>query len=119
MPSELSGGMTKRVALARALALDPELVFLDEPTSGLDPISAGEFDDLILTLQRTLGLTVFMVTHDLSSLTAVCDRIAVLAEGKIVALGTLDDMLQNEHPWVKAYFRGERARALSLGRDNS
>src|ERR1700687_4702349 len=86
-PSELSGGMTKRVALARALALDPEIVFLDEPTSGLDPISAGEFDHLIQTLQRTLGLTVFMVTHDLDSLHDVCDRIAVLAEGRVITAG--------------------------------
>jgi phospholipid/cholesterol/gamma-HCH transport system ATP-binding protein len=109
-PSELSGGMTKRVALARALALDPEIVFLDEPTSGLDPISAGEFDHLIKTLQRTLGLTVFMVTHDLDSLHTVCDRIAVLAEGKIIAAGPMSAMLASEHPWLKAYFRGERAR---------
>lgn len=109
-PSELSGGMTKRVALARALALDPEIVFLDEPTSGLDPISAGEFDHLIKTLQRTLGLTVFMVTHDLDSLHTVCDRIAVLAEGKIIAAGPMSVMLASEHPWLKAYFRGEIAR---------
>ncbi len=108
-PSELSGGMTKRVALARALALDPEIVFLDEPTSGLDPISAGEFDHLIQTLQRTLGLTVFMVTHDLDSLHSVCDRIAVLADGKIIAAGPMATMLASEHPWLKAYFRGERA----------
>ncbi len=111
-PSELSGGMTKRVALARALALDPEILFLDEPTSGLDPISAGDFDALIRTLQRTLGLTVFMVTHDLESLYTVCDRIAVLSEGKVVALGTISDMLQSAHPWVEAYFRGHRAEAL-------
>ncbi len=109
-PSELSGGMTKRVALARALALDPEIVFLDEPTSGLDPISAGESDHLIKTLQRTLGLTVFMVTHDLDSLHTVCDRIAVLAEGKIIAAGPMSVMLASEHPWLKAYFRGEIAR---------
>jgi phospholipid/cholesterol/gamma-HCH transport system ATP-binding protein len=108
-PSELSGGMTKRVALARALALDPEIVFLDEPTSGLDPISAGEFDHLIRTLQRTLGLTVFMVTHDLDSLHDVCDRIAVLADGKIIAAGPMTTMLASDHPWLKAYFRGERA----------
>ena len=108
-PSELSGGMTKRVALARALALDPEIVFLDEPTSGLDPISAGEFDHLIRTLQRTLGLTVFMVTHDLDSLHSVCDRIAVLGDKKIIAAGTMATMLASEHPWLKAYFRGERA----------
>jgi len=112
-PAELSGGMTKRVALARALALDPEIVFLDEPTSGLDPIAAGDFDLLIKTLQRTLGLTVFMVTHDLHSLNAVCDRIAALADGKIVAVGPLATLLVSEHPWVKSYFRGARARALT------
>jgi phospholipid/cholesterol/gamma-HCH transport system ATP-binding protein len=110
-PSELSGGMTKRVALARALALDPEIVFLDEPTSGLDPIGAGDFDALIATLQRTLGLTVFMVTHDLDSLHTVCDRIAVLAEGKVIAAGTMETMLASEHPWLKAYFHGKRSRA--------
>ena len=110
-PSELSGGMTKRVALARALALDPEIVFLDEPTSGLDPIGAGEFDELIATLQRTLGLTVFMVTHDLDSLHTVCDRIAVLADHKVIAAGTMETMLASEHPWLKAYFRGKRSRA--------
>jgi phospholipid/cholesterol/gamma-HCH transport system ATP-binding protein len=110
MPSELSGGMIKRVALARALALDPQIVFLDEPTSGLDPISAGEFDNLIRTLQRTLGLTVFMVTHDLDSLHSVCDRIAVLADGKVIAAGPMSTMLASEHPWLKAYFRGKRGR---------
>ena len=108
-PSELSGGMTKRVALARALSLDPEIVFLDEPTSGLDPIGAGEFDILIATLQRTLGLTVFMVTHDLDSLNTVCDRIAVLADGKVIAAGTMETMLASNHPWLKAYFHGKRA----------
>jgi phospholipid/cholesterol/gamma-HCH transport system ATP-binding protein len=113
-PSELSGGMIKRVALARALALDPELVFLDEPTSGLDPIGAGEFDELIRTLQRTLGLTVYMVTHDLDSLHAICDRIAVLAGGKVILTGTMQDMLVSEHPWLKAYFRGKRARMAHL-----
>jgi phospholipid/cholesterol/gamma-HCH transport system ATP-binding protein len=112
-PSEISGGMTKRAALARALALDPELVFLDEPTSGLDPISAQEFDSLIRTLQKTLGLTVFMVTHDLNSLHAVCDRIAVLADGKVVAAGPMSVMLASEHPWVKDYFRGKRGRVLA------
>jgi phospholipid/cholesterol/gamma-HCH transport system ATP-binding protein len=111
-PSELSGGMIKRVALARALALDPELVFLDEPTSGLDPIGAGEFDDLVRTLQRTLGLTVFMVTHDLDSLHTACDRIAVLGNGKIIAAGSMADMLTSQHPWLKAYFHGKRARAV-------
>jgi phospholipid/cholesterol/gamma-HCH transport system ATP-binding protein len=111
-PSELSGGMTKRVALARALALDPAVVFLDEPTSGLDPIAAGEFDALIRTLQRTLGLTVFMVTHDLASLNTVCDRVAALADGKIVAIGSMSDMLRSNHPWVKAYFHGKRSLML-------
>jgi phospholipid/cholesterol/gamma-HCH transport system ATP-binding protein len=110
-PAELSGGMTKRVALARALALDPDIVFLDEPTSGLDPISAGDFDELIRTLQRTLGLTVFMVTHDLDSLHAVCDRIAVLAERRVITAGPMPTMLASEHPWVKSYFRGKRSRA--------
>ena len=109
LPAAISGGMTKRVALARALALDPEIVFLDEPTSGLDPITAGDFDSLILTLRQTLGLTVFMVTHDLDTLRTACDRIAALAEGKIVADGPLQVMHSSEHPWVKAYFRGKRA----------
>jgi phospholipid/cholesterol/gamma-HCH transport system ATP-binding protein len=107
-PSELSGGMTKRVSLARALALDPEIVFLDEPTSGLDPISAGDFDDLIGTLQKTLGLTVFMVTHDLDSLYAICDRVAVLGHGKVIAVGTIDELLLSDDPWLKAYFHGKR-----------
>jgi phospholipid/cholesterol/gamma-HCH transport system ATP-binding protein len=110
LPSELSGGMTKRVALARALALDPDIVFLDEPTSGLDPIGAGDFDTLIATLQRTLGLTVFMVTHDLDSLHTVCNRIAVLFEGKVIATGTMDDMLASKHPWLISYFHGKRSR---------
>jgi phospholipid/cholesterol/gamma-HCH transport system ATP-binding protein len=112
-PSELSGGMTKRVALARALALDPEIVFLDEPTSGLDPIAAAEFDDLIMTLKRTLGLTVFMVTHDLDSLYLACDRIAALAGGKIVAQGPMETMLLSTHPWVKSYFQGQRGHGLA------
>ncbi|MBR0764822.1 phospholipid/cholesterol/gamma-HCH transport system ATP-binding protein [Bradyrhizobium japonicum] len=111
-PSELSGGMTKRVALARALALDPPILFLDEPTSGLDPIAAGDFDALIGTLQKTLGLTVFMVTHDLASLTTVCDRVAALADGKIVAIGPMHELLQSEHPWVRAYFHGKRSQML-------
>jgi phospholipid/cholesterol/gamma-HCH transport system ATP-binding protein len=111
-PSELSGGMTKRVALARALALDPAIVFLDEPTSGLDPIAAGDFDTLIKTLQKTLGLTVFMVTHDLASLNTVCDRVAALADGKIVAIGPMRELLQSEHPWVRAYFHGKRSLML-------
>ena len=111
LPSELSGGMTKRAALARALALDPEVLFLDEPTTGLDPISAAEFDTLIRTLQKTLGLTVLMVTHDLDTLRSASDRIAALADGRIVAEGSMADMLASEHPWVKAYFQGVRARA--------
>jgi phospholipid/cholesterol/gamma-HCH transport system ATP-binding protein len=112
-PSELSGGMTKRVALARALALDPEIVFLDEPTSGLDPISAGDFDELIRTLQQTLEITVFMVTHDLESLYTACDRIAVLADGKVVAEGPIAAMLESEHPWVRTYFQGKRGGMLA------
>jgi phospholipid/cholesterol/gamma-HCH transport system ATP-binding protein len=108
MPSELSGGMVKRAALARALALDPEFVFLDEPTSGLDPISAREFDDLITTLQSTLGLTVFLVTHDLESLFSACDRVVVLADGKVVADGPVDGMVRHKHPWVRTYFGGMR-----------
>jgi len=111
-PSELSGGMIKRAALARALALDPDLVFLDEPTSGLDPISAAEFDELIAKLRDTLGLTVYMVTHDLDSLFSVCDRIAVLGHGHIVLAGTIEDMLASDDPWIKSYFRGKRARSL-------
>jgi len=113
MPAELSGGMTKRVALARALALDPELVFLDEPTSGLDPISAGEFDELIKTLQQTLGLTVFMVTHDLETLRSVCDRVAALADGQVIAIGDMPAMLRSGHPWMRAYFQGKRAHVLA------
>jgi phospholipid/cholesterol/gamma-HCH transport system ATP-binding protein len=113
LPAELSGGMTKRVALARALALDPEIVFLDEPTSGLDPISAGDFDELIRTLQQTLEITVFMVTHDLESLYTACDRIAALADGKVVAEGPMDVMLECEHPWVKTYFQGKRGGMLA------
>ena len=110
-PSELSGGMIKRVALARALALDPEILFLDEPTSGLDPISAGDFDQLILTLQRTSKMAVFMVTHDLDSLHTICDRIAVLSDGKISEAGTMSTMLASQHPWLRAYFHGARGRA--------
>ena len=111
-PAELSGGMIKRVALARALALDPDIVFLDEPTSGLDPVGAAAFDELIRTLQRTLGLSVFMVTHDLDSLHAVCDRIAVLVDGRVIAAGPIEAMLASEHPWLKSYFRGKRGRQV-------
>ena len=109
-PSELSGGMRKRAALARALALDPEIVFLDEPTAGLDPIGASAYDDLIAELQSALGLTVFMVTHDLDSLHAICDRIVVLAEKKVLAQGTMAQMMALDHPWVHEYFHGPRAR---------
>lgn len=111
-PSELSGGMIKRAALARALALDPDLVFLDEPTSGLDPIGAAEFDMLIARLRDTLGLTVYMVTHDLDSLFSVCDRIAVLGQKRVLVDGTLEDMLAFDDPWVQSYFRGKRARSV-------
>jgi phospholipid/cholesterol/gamma-HCH transport system ATP-binding protein len=113
-PAELSGGMTKRVALARALALDPDIVFLDEPTSGLDPISAAEFDELVVKLRDTMDLTVYMVTHDLDSLFTACDRIAVLGNKKILVEGSIDDMMKSEEPWVKSYFRGKRARQLDL-----
>ncbi len=112
VPSELSGGMVKRAALARALALDPELLFLDEPTSGLDPIGAADFDDLISTLQKTLGLTVFMVTHDLDSLYSICDTIAALADGKVIASGPLSTLLASDHPWLRSYFHGKRARTI-------
>ena len=112
-PAELSGGMTKRAALARALALDPEIVFLDEPTSELDPISASDFDTLIATLQETLGLTVFMVTHDLDSLHTVCDRVAALADGKIVEVVPIVQLINSQHPWVKSYFHNNRAKSRS------
>lgn len=110
-PSELSGGMRKRAGLARALALDPEIVFLDEPTAGLDPISAADFDSLILQLKATLGLTVFLVTHDLDSLYAICDRVAVLAEKRVLTVGPLEALERFDHPWVQDYFHGPRARA--------
>ncbi|MEM9422432.1 MAG: ATP-binding cassette domain-containing protein, partial [Pseudomonadota bacterium] len=110
-PSELSGGMRKRAALARALALDPQILFLDEPTAGLDPIGAAKFDELILSLRESLGLTVFMVTHDLDSLHRDCDRIAVLAERQVIALGPMDDVRQQDHPWIQEYFGGPRGRA--------
>jgi phospholipid/cholesterol/gamma-HCH transport system ATP-binding protein len=110
-PSELSGGMRKRAGLARALALDPEIVFLDEPTAGLDPIGASAFDELIKNLQATLGLTVFMVTHDLDSLYAICDRIAVLADKRVIVTGPISEMLKQEQPWIKEYFHGPRGRA--------
>ncbi|QPC87958.1 ATP-binding cassette domain-containing protein [Mesorhizobium sp. NBSH29] len=117
-PSELSGGMIKRAALARALALDPDIVFLDEPTSGLDPIGAADFDELVAKLRDTMGLTVYMVTHDLDSLFSVCDRIAVLGNKKVLVEGTVQDMLASEEPWVKSYFRGKRARQLDMSARN-
>lgn len=110
-PSELSGGMKKRAGLARALALDPEIVFLDEPTAGLDPIGAAKFDELIVNLKESLGLTVFMVTHDLDTLHATCDRVAVLAEKRVIACGPLDEIRRTDHPWIKEYFSGPRGRA--------
>jgi phospholipid/cholesterol/gamma-HCH transport system ATP-binding protein len=111
-PSELSGGMKKRAGLARALALDPEIVFLDEPTAGLDPISANMFDELVKDLQKSLNLTVFMVTHDLDTLRATTDRIAVLVDHKIV-VGTMEDLRKNPHPWIQEYFSGPRGRAAA------
>jgi phospholipid/cholesterol/gamma-HCH transport system ATP-binding protein len=109
-PAELSGGMKKRVGLARALALDPAILFLDEPTAGLDPIGAAAFDSLIRTLQQSLGLTVFMVTHDLDSLNTICDRIAVLID-KRIKVGTMESLLDDSHPWIREYFHGPRGRA--------
>ncbi len=117
-PAALSGGMRKRAGLARALALDPEILFLDEPTSGLDPIAAGELDSLVRDLKTSLGLTVFLVTHDLDSLQAICDRIAVLVD-KRLRVGTLEEHLQSDHPWTVAYFHGPRARALGVERAES
>ena len=117
MPSELSGGMRKRAALARALALEPELLFLDEPTSGLDPIGAAEFDQLLRTLQRALDLTVFLITHDLDTLYAICDRVAVLADHRVVAVDTLERIEKHDHPWIRSYFHGPRARAVQHGQD--
>ena len=112
-PSELSGGMVKRAGLARALALDPELLFLDEPTAGLDPIAAQNFDELILSLRDKLDLTVFLITHDLDTLYAICDRVAVLADKKVVACGTIEQLLALDHPWIQEYFNGPRGRAAA------
>jgi phospholipid/cholesterol/gamma-HCH transport system ATP-binding protein len=112
-PAELSGGMRKRAGLARALALDPELLFLDEPTAGLDPIGAAAFDELIASLQKTMGLTVFLITHDLDTLYAICDRVAVLADQKVIAVGTIDELLALDHPWIEEYFKGPRGRAAT------
>ncbi|WP_198669631.1 ABC transporter ATP-binding protein [Pelagibacterium sediminicola] len=111
-PSELSGGMIKRAALARALALDPEILFLDEPTAGLDPIGAARFDELVVSLRDMLGLTVYMVTHDLDSLAAACDRIVALGDGRLLKAGTMADMLASDDPWLNDYFKGPRARHL-------
>jgi phospholipid/cholesterol/gamma-HCH transport system ATP-binding protein len=113
-PSELSGGMTKRAGLARALAMDPELLFLDEPTSGLDPIAAAGFDELIRSLQQRLDLTVFLITHDLDTLHEICDRVAVLADKRVIAVGTIPELLALDHPWVQEYFNGPRGRAAAL-----
>ena len=110
-PSELSGGMRKRAGLARALALDPELLFLDEPTAGLDPIGAAAFDKLTLELKRTLGLTVFLITHDLDSLHEICDRVAVLADKRVIAVDTVPKLMELDHPWIQEYFNGPRGRA--------
>ena len=118
-PAELSGGMRKRAGLARAIALDPELLFLDEPTAGLDPIGAEQFDKLILDLSRGLGLTVLMITHDLDSLYAVCDRVAVIADKRIVAQGPLDPLERSDHPWIREYFGGPRGRAAAAGNERA
>lgn len=112
-PSELSGGMKKRAGLARALALDPDLLFLDEPTAGLDPIGAAAFDEMTRKLQQTLGLTVFLITHDLDTLYSICDRVAVLADKKVTAVGTIPELLATDHPWIQEYFNGPRGRAAT------
>ena len=118
-PSELSGGMKKRAGLARALALDPELLFLDEPTAGLDPIGAAKFDQLTKELQETLGLTVFLITHDLDTLHEICDRVAVLADKKVIAVGTIPELIETGHPWIVEYFQGVRGRAAKASQKRS
>ncbi len=118
-PSELSGGMKKRAGLARALALDPELLFLDEPTAGLDPIGAAKFDELLRELADTLGLTVFLITHDLDTLHAICDRVAVLADKQVIAVGPIDELLKSDHPWIQEYFNGPRGRAAHASSDRT
>jgi phospholipid/cholesterol/gamma-HCH transport system ATP-binding protein len=117
-PSELSGGMIKRAALARALALDPDILFLDEPTSGLDPIGAADFDDLIRTLANALGLTVFLVTHDMDSLYNLCDRVAVLADGKMIVVDTVEVVERHPHPWIRECFQGPRGRSAMQEHDH-
>ncbi|MBO6608762.1 ATP-binding cassette domain-containing protein [Altererythrobacter sp.] len=115
-PSELSGGMKKRAGLARALALDPELLFLDEPTAGLDPIGAAAFDKQTRELKETLGLTVFLITHDLDTLYEICDRVAVIADKRIIAVGTIPELIETNHPWIDEYFNGPRGRSASHGK---
>ena len=112
-PAQLSGGMVKRAALARALALDPRLLFLDEPTSGLDPIAAAAFDDLVMGLQRELALTIVMITHDLDSIFRTCNRVGVIVDKKMVA-GTLQEIVEHPHPWIQSYFHGDRARRFGV-----
>jgi phospholipid/cholesterol/gamma-HCH transport system ATP-binding protein len=118
-PAELSGGMKKRAALARALALDPRLLFLDEPTAGLDPIAADGFDTLIRTLAQTMQLTVFLITHDLDTLHAICDRVAVIADKRIIACGTVAELSRFDHPWVQDYFGGPRGRAAAIAQHHA
>jgi phospholipid/cholesterol/gamma-HCH transport system ATP-binding protein len=118
-PSELSGGMRKRAGLARALALDPELLFLDEPTAGLDPIGAAGFDQLILELQQTMGLTVFLITHDLDTLYEICDRVAVIADKRVIAVGTIPELLATDHPWIQGYFNGPRGRSAQNAQERN
>ena len=118
-PSELSGGMKKRAGLARALAMDPELLFLDEPTAGLDPIGAAAFDKLTRELQETLGHTVFLITHDLDTLHEICDRVAVLADKRVIAVDSIPNLLQLDHPWIQEYFNGPRGRAAQVAQDRA
>lgn len=118
-PAELSGGMKKRAGLARALALDPELLFLDEPTAGLDPIGAAKFDRLTKELQETLGLTVFLITHDLDTLYEICDRVAVIADKRIIAVGTIPELIESNHPWIDEYFNGPRGRAARASKQRA
>ena len=116
-PAELSGGMKKRAGLARALALDPEMLFLDEPTAGLDPIGAAAFDNLIVELKQALDLTVFLITHDLDTLYEICDRVAVIADRKVIAVGTIPELLATDHEWIQEYFNGPRGRAAKATKD--